>query len=246
MRHEPARPVCLLFNRRTKTNTYITPFYLQGSDNNVWNLNLFVLLTCMSNAMVSSTSPLSSRDLNRGIPTTIERKTSYKLSETHDTENLIQTDDRTPASSVADITSSPIKIRSPREHNSPPKEDVDSRSISLTEDALRENEGLTRTLQILEDQCTVPFEDNVESDTISTNGLSPGYAGMDDTGFTTFSAVPNTDMTIFAQMRPSPTKSVLSSPTKTSKQSHSDEESSTPMHTGCVTPTTTRGHHFDD
>ncbi|MCJ1423767.1 hypothetical protein MMC29_001651 [Sticta canariensis] len=196
--------------------------------------------------MVSSTSPLSSRELNRGIPTTIERKTSYKLSETHDTENLIQTDDRTPASSVADITSSPIKIRSPRKQNSPPNEDVDSRSISLTEDALRENEGLTRTLQLLEDQCTGPFEDNVESDTISTNGLSPGYAGMDDTGFTTFSAVPNTDMTIFAQMRPSPTKSVLSSPIKIPKQSQSDEESSTPMHTGCVTPTSTRGHHFDD
>ena len=200
----------------------------------------------MSEAMVSSTSPLSSRDLNRGIPTTVERRTSYKLSETHDEENLIQTDDRTPASSVADTTSSPIKIRSPREQSSPRNEDVKSRSISLTEDALRENEGLTRTLQILEDQCTGPFQDNVESETMSTNGLSPGYAGMDDTGFTTFSAVPNTDMTLFAQMRASPTINVLSSPTKTSKKSHSDEESSTPTHTGCVTPTSTRGHHFDD
>lgn len=203
--------------------------------------------------MASSTSPLSPRDLNRSIPTTIERKTSYRLSETQscsifqDTENLlIQDDDRSPSSPVVDNTSSPIKIRSPRKLDSPQKENVNSRAIPLTEDALRENEGLTRTIQILEDQCTGSAKDNVGNDSISTVGLPQGYAGMDDTGFTTFSAVPNTDMTLFAQIGQSPARSVLSSPTKASDQLQGSEESPSLWHTGCVTPASTRGHHFDD
>lgn len=201
--------------------------------------------------MVSSASPLSPRDLNRGIPTTVERKTSYKLSETQscsilqDTENLlVQPDDRSPSPSAADILSSPIKIRSPKKQHSPRKENVNSRAIPLTEDALRENEGLTRTMHILEDEYTRSVKDNVANDAMSTIGLPQGYAGMDE-GFTTFSAVPNTDVTLFAQMG-SPVRSVLSSPTKACKQVQLDEESSTPRHTGCVTPTSTIGHHFDD
>lgn len=203
--------------------------------------------------MLSSTSPLSPRDLNCSIPTSIERKTSYKLSETQscsifqDTENLlIQNDDRSPSPSVADTASSPFKVRSPRNEQSPRKENVNSRATPLTEDALRENEGLTRTIQMLEDQCAGSGKKNVENDTISTIGLPQGYAGMDDTGFTTFSAVPNTDMTLFAQMGQSPARSVLISPTKASKQAQLDEESSTPRHTEHLTPNSTRSNHFDD
>lgn len=204
--------------------------------------------------MLSSTSPLSPRDLNRSTPITNERKTSYKLSESQscsifqEKENLlIQTDERsTPSPSVADVTSTPIKIGSPRKQHLPQKENVDSRPTALTEDALRENEGITRTIQVLEDQCAGSVKDNVDNDDMSTIGPPQGYPGMDDTGFTTFSAVPNTDMTLFAQLGPSPPRSVLSSPTKAPKLMQLNEETYTSQHIGLVAPTSTRCHHFDD
>ncbi|MCJ1464843.1 hypothetical protein MMC07_003458 [Pseudocyphellaria aurata] len=202
--------------------------------------------------MVSSTSPLTPRDVNCSTPITNESKTSYNLSESQscsifqETENLIQTDDPSASLPVADITSTPIKIRSPRKQHSPQKENENIRPTALTEDALRENEGLTRTIQILEDQCAGSVKDNVENDDISTIGLPQGYPGMDDTGFTTFSAVPNTDMTLFAQLGSSPPKNVLGSPIKAPELMQLNEESYPSQHTGLVTPTSTRRHHFDD
>ena len=203
--------------------------------------------------MASSTSPLSPRDLNRSIPTTVETKTSHRLSETqtcsifHDTENLpIQIDERSSSSSVMDIASSPIKDRSPRKQHSPRKENMISRAVPLTEAALRENEGLTRTMQILEDQFPGSVKDNVENDTTSTIEPPQGYAGMDDTGFTTFSAVPNVDMTLFAQIGQSPARSLLGSPSKVTQQVQFNEESSSPCHIKGATPTSINGHHFDD
>jgi hypothetical protein len=76
------------------------------------------------------------------------------------------------------------------------------RSVSL-EDALRDNEGLTKAIEILEDDDSDAHETGPSEDTLtSVNG--PGYdeaPNMDDTmisTFSAFSAVP--DMTMFARL----------------------------------------------
>lgn len=86
----------------------------------------------------------------------------------------------------------------------------------------------------------------MDNDTVSTIGAPQGYAGMDDTGFTTFSAVPNADMTLFARAGSSPTKSTFSSPSKSSRQIQHSDSIPMPRPIGCSTPATTRSHHFDD
>lgn len=117
--------------------------------------------------------------------------------------------------------------------------------VELTEDALRENEGLTRAVQVLEDRRAIK-DDTVRTDgayemadeTVSNVGETPGYAGMDDTAFSAFSAVPNADMTRFARIGQSPTKNTFGSPTK----SHHEEP--TPRPTGRNSPS--RNRHYDD
>lgn len=65
-----------------------------------------------------------------------------------------------------------------------------------------------------------------------------GYSGMDDTNFTAFSAIPNADMTLFAQIRQSPKKSPSSSPAKALRQAQYGEAQRTPRPNGH--PTTAR------
>ena len=105
----------------------------------------------------------------------------------------------------------------------------------LTEDALRENEGLTRAVRTMEDETTTTTYHTLNDDTTSNIGGPAGYAGMDDTAFSAFSAVPNVDMTRFAQLGHSPIKDTFDSPTK----SHRDG-APTPRPTGRNTPSRTR------
>ena len=108
----------------------------------------------------------------------------------------------------------------------------------LTQEALRENEGLTRAMSNAIDPSLgrrSPQKVNIrEDDTIdATAGGAQGFAGMDDTCFSAFSAVPNADMTRFANMNRSPEKSSSRHPNK----SHSEDSprsrpvsSDTPSH----------------
>ncbi len=114
---------------------------------------------------------------------------------------------------------------------------------SPSEDDLRENEGLTRAIQVLEDENSVSFDHNVDEDTMSTVGDSQGYAGMDDTGFTNFSAVPSTDVTLFPQTRQSPSRSRFNSPAKSSSQTQCGEDFRTPRQPQHTTPASTRRHY---
>lgn len=202
-------------------------------------------------AMASSPLPLSSRDLNRSTPTAIEKKTSYKSLEienhsTQERENLpLQASNRSPSSPIQDLVSPTTQCNAPNKQLSP-KRLVDHEAIPLTENALRENEGLTRVIQILEEDNNRGVDYNVDNDTLYTVGAPQGYAGMDDTGFTTFSAVPNADMTLFAQVGQSPTKSSFNSPLKASRQPHFGDGVPTPRHITSTTPATARSHHFDD
>lgn len=77
-----------------------------------------------------------------------------------------------------------------------------------------------------------------DDDTASNIGGAAGYAGMDDTAFSAFSAVPNADMTRFARLGQSPTKSPFGSPTKTQR------EEPTPRPTDRNTPL--RNRRYDD
>lgn len=222
--------------------------------------------------MAHSQSALLPRDFNLNTPTTIERKTSYIVAESHnysayqDREN-IQIDELSHGFGSAfdnDVTVSPIKISSRpdmsvkrskmRSPSKSPRKEVVSRKGSvehaitpLTEEALRENEGLTKAIQILEDDRNESTDHNAENDTASTIEPHQGYPGMDETDFTTFSAVPNTDMTLFAQLGHSPTKTISSSPTKFSNQPrYPDNEAATPQKIGSSTPVSATTRHFDD
>ena len=105
----------------------------------------------------------------------------------------------------------------------------------LTEDALRENEGLTRAVRTMEDETTTTTYHTLNDDTMSNVGGPAGYSGMDDTAFSAFSAVPNVDMTRFAQLGQSPIKDSFDSPTKSYR-----DGAPTPRPTGRNTPTRNR------
>ena len=110
----------------------------------------------------------------------------------------------------------------------------------LTEDALRENEGLTSTVRTMEEETTTTTYHTLNDDTMSNVGGPAGYAGMDDTAFSAFSAVPNVDMTRFARLGQSPIKDTFDSPTK----SHRDG-APTPRPTGRNTPSRNKADHDD-
>lgn len=126
-------------------------------------------------------------------------------------------------------------------------------SIPLTEGALRENEGLTRAFEsedshggsegLISDRN---IEQDLENDTGSTVAAPSGYAGMDDTCMSAFSAAPPLDMTVFAQMHQSPIRASPSSPTKASRQAHYNDEAPTPRPGSRITPSSIRRHHPED
>lgn len=204
--------------------------------------------------MAQSMSPLTPRSVNRNAPSTTERKSPYKSQEKpafahEDTENMpLSSPGGPPSSPFVENVESPLTKASqsptkPQLAETEPLEDY--QHIELTEDALRENEGLTRAVQVLEDNQAV------EDDTVKTNGAygaddemvsnlggAPEYAGMDDTAFSAFSAVPNADMTRFARLGQSPMKSTFGSPTK------SQREEPTPRPTDRNTPS--RNSYYDD
>ncbi|KAI9700871.1 MAG: hypothetical protein M1836_002241 [Candelina mexicana] len=141
--------------------------------------------------------------------------------------------------------------------------------IPLTAETLRDNEGLTRAIQSMEDTA----EDSVikyysqGDDTVMTNieGRS-GFPGMDDTCFSAFSAVPNTDMALFAHIGDE--GATGRSPTKSHRSGHvsdpydgvvcaqqpklrrvtkpNTEQTPTPRRAVLSTPTTARRRQYED
>ena len=112
---------------------------------------------------------------------------------------------------------SPHKIRSPNKDNSPVKlspvklspvklsptrnPSLDNRlPACLADHPLRDNKGVVGALGLLEADSNGAHVDLDDSQNDATMADEPdGYAGMDDTAFSTFSAVPNLDMTTFAR-----------------------------------------------
>ena len=192
-------------------------------------------------------SPLSPGNANRLGHVIIERKSPLKSPERQacreqDTENIPVESPGGPPSSpfIANPKSPPLKPSSPSQRSSPQKKTLeDHKPRRLTEDALREKEGLARVVRLMEDETTTMTYHTLNDDTMSSIAGPAGYAGMDDTAFSAFSAVPNADMTRFAQLGQSPTKNGFGSPTR----SHRDS-APTPRPTGRNTPS--RNRYEDD
>ncbi|KAL2047726.1 hypothetical protein N7G274_000768 [Stereocaulon virgatum] len=189
--------------------------------------------------MAQSISPLSPTNANRMAHAPMERKSPYKSPEKQvlrepDTENIPFDNPGGPPSSpfIANPVSSPVRPFTPSKRSSPQKKSLeDYEPRRLTEDALRENEGLTRVVQLVEDHTTATVYHTLNDDTMSSIAGPAGDAGMDDTAFSAFSAVPNVDMTRFAQVGQPPTKNGYGSPTKSQR-----DGAPTPRPTGRNTP----------
>ena len=181
-------------------------------------------------------------------PATVERKSPFKSAEKQafvevDTENMPFDSPGGPPSSpfIADPESSPVKAASPSKCSSPQKRPLeDYQPRQLTKDALRENEGLTRVVRSIEDETTTTTYHTLNDDTMSSVAGPGGYAGMDDTAFSAFSAVPNADMTRFAQLGRLPTKNGFGSLAKSQR-----DGAPTPRPTERNTPSRNRYEHDD-
>lgn len=201
----------------------------------------------INSKMEQSASPLTPRSANRNPPTPAERRSPIKSPEKHyahqDTENIPYSSPGGPPSSplVENVESPSAKpAQSPTKQPSPRKESQEKyQHRELTEDALRENDDLEDRVERNEDDTVKTSTFTIDDDATSNAGAAAGYAGMDDTAFSAFSAVPNADMTRFARLGQSPTKGTFGSPTK------SYREDPTPRPTSRHSPSRDR-HYYND
>ena len=193
-------------------------------------------------------SPLSPSQTNRSATLGSEWRREHSTPSKHplnaDDENRPFDSPASPASSplVADVTLPPSKngspsiLQSPALSQSPSKRGLQSHpSHPLTENALKEKEYGTHNTLNLNDA-------NIDPSIRQYGGEeNNSYVGMDDTCFSAFSAVPNTDMTRFANMGGSPTKSASRSPLKAQA-----DEAITPGSKGRNTPSRRRMDQGED
>ena len=150
-------------------------------------------------------SPLASSALNLRLPLTAQRDSIRQTLDEKDTISYKYTgggigDQSFNEEGLNDPPSSPFvpepqRSRSPIKQQSPTKPATKKSQLTVCEDEmlLREKEGIAENDSIIH-RC-------VDEDSTSTSILGQsGYAGMDDTAFSTFSAVPNADMTLFARL----------------------------------------------
>ncbi|CZR59794.1 related to USO1-intracellular protein transport protein [Phialocephala subalpina] len=140
----------------------------------------------------------------------------------------------------------PVKPSSPaKQPSSPQKSPTIERTMTI-EDVLRDNAGLTKAIEILEDEDSEM--DHTSDDTLtSLNGIPTGNieeSNMDDTmvsTFSNFSAVP--DMTMFAKIGHSPTKYAGMGPTPRRTQMNTPATLRRPPQDRSPSPTP-RGHRY--
>ncbi|KAL9120503.1 MAG: hypothetical protein Q9187_002937, partial [Circinaria calcarea] len=201
--------------------------------------------------MASPLTPLSASNQKLNIPTSTARKTFHSKTSImdHDTENAYGSPGLDPLSSPFEANIEPdeyfpVKSKSPSKSLSPPKllKEV-GQGLPLTEDALRENDGLSKPLDVTGhtgENSVLSSENGNEA--MSAIGGPKAYAGMDDTSFSTFSEVPNTDMTVIARIGKSP---MMTSATTPGKSRRRRDSARTPAHSRPVTPGTSRHHDYD-
>ena len=238
------RPLCLQLPKFV-LRTYHTQHSHRSTSGNTSVIGTF--------EMAEPLTPLSPAHTNRGPATSSEKHNVYsspakRANRSQDNEN-IPFDPQLPSSPfVEDL--SPVKSQSdPISQPRSPKKGMRGVGASpqrLTEDALRQNEGLTRVMNSAIDpdlgrrspqKVLVRDDDNMSA----AAGGAQGFAGMDDTCFSAFSAVPNVDMTRFANMDRSPE---ISSSRHPPIKIHG-EEGPTPRTTGRNTPSRNR-HPYEE
>ncbi|MCJ1409933.1 hypothetical protein MMC19_004017 [Ptychographa xylographoides] len=145
---------------------------------------------------------------------------------------------------VADINTS---LRSSSRQPSPGKQIAAQASsaglepiVSLKKGELKEIDDSHEAILVYEDGGADGYSD-IGHDALPMTEAK-GYDGTDDTCFSTFSAVPNTDMTQFASLGQSPGREVSSSPTRVAR--HRDGQR-TPIHSRPTTPGTLRQYEHD-
>lgn len=147
---------------------------------------------------------------------------------------------------TSETTRSPRKLSSPEKRfpvkpSSPEKRPIE-RTLDI-QDILRENEGLTKAIEILEDGDSDSNDEHPADDTLtSLRGPACEESNFDDTmvsTFSTFSAVP--DMTMFAKMGHSPTKYNVMGPTPRRSQMNTPATARRPINDRSPSPTP-RGH----
>jgi hypothetical protein len=141
----------------------------------------------------------------------------------------------------------PVKPSSPIKQMSPEKSSIHTEQTLSIEDVLRDNEGLTKAIEILEDENSEL--EHTSDDTLTTLGAVPTQQeyyneNMDDTmvsTFSNFSAVP--DMTMFAKIGHSPTKHAGLGPTPRRTQINTPATLRRPTQDRSPSPTP-RGHRY--
>jgi hypothetical protein len=198
--------------------------------------------------MAQPMSPLSTISAN--ATPAIERKASCKITKSkpndQDAENTSPQSPEQPPSSpfVEDVVYSPAKRRTLSSTLSPAKKQPQPyESVPLTEQALRENEGFVKQPGSPAKSTSGSIYEDGAKDTIPAMDEPAGYPGMDDTRFTAFSAVPDTDMTTFARLGQSPLKNNIPSPTKSARKGFSED---TPRRTQPTTSASRRHQSFED
>ncbi|KAL8949531.1 MAG: hypothetical protein Q9222_004368 [Ikaeria aurantiellina] len=194
--------------------------------------------------MAEAKSPLSPRVANCNTPTTVKSKTNQRCPEStafevhQDVENLPHEEQREIEDNISEQRVSPRKAQTSQKVESPRKGNYGPlRPQPLTEDALRENEGHIRATEIMSGGDSI-LDLYGGHEGASVVGTAAGFPGMDDTCFSTFSAVPNTDMTLFAQIGRSPERNL--SPAKRDREAQYVSAAPTPRPTGRTTPATAR------
>ncbi|KAE9377928.1 hypothetical protein N431DRAFT_435101 [Stipitochalara longipes BDJ] len=185
-------------------------------------------------------------------PCKVSRLVSKSPVERDSTSALKMLKSTTPSPKAHSPHKTPEIVRSPRKLSSPEKRfpvkpsSPEKRPVERTldiQDIIRENEGLTKAIEILEDGDSDNNEDHPADDTL-TSLKGPGYdeQNFDDTmvsTFSTFSAVP--DMTMFAKIGHSPTKHSGMGPTPRRSQMNTPAIARRPMNNRSPSPTP-RGH----
>ncbi|KAI9799614.1 MAG: hypothetical protein M1833_003929 [Piccolia ochrophora] len=94
--------------------------------------------------------------------------------------------------------SSPAKLRSPTN----PMSAESPAPLFPLPSPLRDNEGLTTAINMMEEEQEITEDDDELENSSITIGDESDHGGFDDTAFSTFSAIPNLDMTTFARQTP--------------------------------------------
>lgn len=248
-----ASPAKIIHNEYEITMQTTTDSDSDGPPSSPFVANVSDVIADCENISPSKISRLASQSPVDREPASPLKMLKSRASPTSKSQSSSPRKDSNPLRSPRKMSSPekrfPVKPSSPIKQNSPEKRPVvEERTMSI-EDVLRDNEGLTKAIEILEDEDSEM--DHTSDDTLTSMGAGPGHQqqyseeqNMDDTmvsTFSNFSAVP--DMTMFAKIGHSPTRHAVMGPTPRRTQINTPATLRRPMQDRSPSPTP-RGHRY--